>query len=806
MCVPYAVHQIVIDVWDYSTDDKKLTFRDPPGLLTGINKCEPFDCPGPDDAWLSGNITGNSTPNPISFAGAVVKRFGVNFGGTTAAVDNLGLPGASPAPNGIWIPDLAAPCDQYLVRASVTILDHGALLNANAHGNKNTGDWEYGDCIGKGYFISDVQPQVPLTSLLFGIGTPGAANWVPGCWGADNKPGNSKTGAVLIENPYAGQDVPFTLDEEFELRNLWGTYFKSRLEWIWTALDSDPANVSGYTQRLKTTTVSWTAEVRGDGNATAHATMKDAAGADLGWSAAKVDLNTASPDAIYEALRDGRAWADGDELKQLVANIVAFRRRELAGGPALVSVDGTNYVGAFRHPFFTEATCTEPVKDESDPDNIKRTYNVTLQIYNPWPGDFDGDIAGVLGDGKLRTGPYRITFDVNAPHQVTPAAKRQFGGASPGLGLGTMSQGQVKEVTDYQVICHNSKTLKEVVKSIRLHWGDLKYRGKVLNVDLITGGGGGSNVATMESAGRISRTASFDNITRGSRNNAPICRIYVTDWKPPGQNPGTPIAVSLPNCITDGATALPVRAPAGSDYKAFPRVGDLNQVLRFQPAKDTWWAEPWIVTVSKTSRANESNVKFDWMKDIGNLDFAAGTAAAYAANILCVGGPWNDGLDNDSDGKTDFDDTGKPDAGQPGGPECRVAGKINLNTAAPDTLQQLASGVGTSGLSGIAASRPLKSPAEVIASAATPSGIEARDEHFTRISNIATVRSDVFSVYGTVQIIDPTSNVNKVIPDTGIVRSRRFWALVDRSPSLAYPPTNKDNFIYPRILNFQWLD
>ncbi|GAG96115.1 unnamed protein product, partial [marine sediment metagenome] len=281
----------------------------------------------------------------------------------------------------------------------------------------------------------------------------------------------------------------------------------------------------------------------------------------------------------------------------------------------------------------------------------------------------------------------------------------------------------------------------------------------------------------------ISRTASFDNITRGSRNNAPICRIYVTAWKPPGEPPGTPIAVSLPNCITDGATALPVRAPAGSDYKAFPRVGDLNQVLRFQPAKDTWWAEPWIVTVSEANPATEPTVKFDWMKDIDNLDFAASTAAAYAANVLCVGGPWNDGLDNDGDEQTDFADTGKPDAGRTGGPEFRVAGKINLNTAIPDTLAAL-------DISEPA--KPIKSPAEVIASAATPSGIEARDEPFTRISNIATVRSDVFSVYGTVQIVDPTVKTSGVITDDGIVRSRRFWALVDRSPSLAYPPTDKD--------------
>ena len=180
------------------------------------------------------------------------------------------------------------------------------------------------------------------------------------------------------------------------------------------------------------------------------------------------------------------------------------------------------------------------------------------------------------------------------------------------------------------------------------------------------------------------------------------------------------------------------------------------------------------------------------MKDIANVAAGTGTAAAYAANVLSVGGPWNDGLDNDGDGETDLSDTGLS-----GGPEFRVAGKINLNTAVTETLSAL-------GLASLPA-KPIKSPAQVLTGAPMTNGLKYRDEPFALISNIATVRSDTFSVYGTVQIVDPTTQSDGVIPDTGIVRSRRFWALVDRSPSLAYPPGSA-NYIRPRILNFQWLD
>ncbi|HUU31562.1 MAG TPA: hypothetical protein VMY69_05615, partial [Phycisphaerae bacterium] len=742
----YAVHQMVLDVWEWDVTGtsaapvfnftgKLLTGREAtgnPATPPNSAACEPYDYPSAaTDPWLSTPIVLNATPAWISFGDKSATRFNIKFGtsatqsDTATWPDNLGFPVAAAArtANGLWIPDLAAPCDQYLIRASVTILDHGALLNMNAHGSKDTSEWEYGDCIGKGYFVSDpVPPVTDLNALLLGTGS------IPGCWGT-NGPGNSKTGAVLIENPAAGNDVPYTLDEEFELRNLWGTYFQSRLEQVWTTLLSNPANstTSAYASRLKTTTVSWTAEVRGD-TTDSHATMKDDGGGDLGWSAAKVDLNTASPDDIYQALLNGRAWNDDDnskaKLKQFVANLVTFRRKINAINITTVTIDGTDCVGAVRQPVFSEATCTGPVLDETDPDDIKRTYTIKVEVYNPWPGDYDGD-----PDGKLRT-DMRVTFDVNAPHQVLLAASAT---ASTFQNLTSPTAGDTccSPIVERRVVCHNNATLKDALKSIRLHWG-AAWQGKVLNLDIITNDANNTNINNLETPGRIYRNVDFVYESRGTKNNSPMLVFYVSDWKSGGTaDVGTKpirttslrknaIPIRFPNCVPSdtnnlflGVPGLPVRAPAGNDFKAFARVGDLNQVLRFTPGTTEWWAEPWICTVSRTTLTQENNVKFDWMKDINGLDTPGAVAAARAANVLCVGGPWNDGLDNDGDTETDFTDKGT-DTGRPGGPEFRVAGKINLNTAIPETLTALASGVGGTDLSGIIANRPFKSPAQIL--------------------------------------------------------------------------------------------
>jgi hypothetical protein len=215
-----------------------------------------------------------------------------------------------------------------------------------------------------------------------------------------------------------------------------------------------------------------------------------------------------------------------------------------------------------------------------------------------------------------------------------------------------------------------------------------------------------------------------------------------------------------------------------------------------------WWDKPWVVRATRDHLSSEDRFKFDWVR------------FPMAANCLCVGGPWADGIDNDGDGKTDLDDKGFVDDGGHGGPEFRVAGKINLNTATDLTMSGLLSGVGMPASAGAAIKglRPIDSVAKIVSVTGTVGGtaedakgaLEKRDLVFTRLSNIATTRSDTFSIYGTVQLVDVRLvTANNPLPR--IIQSRRFWAIVDRSPCLAYPPGTYRGTT-PRVLNFQWLD
>jgi hypothetical protein len=214
-----------------------------------------------------------------------------------------------------------------------------------------------------------------------------------------------------------------------------------------------------------------------------------------------------------------------------------------------------------------------------------------------------------------------------------------------------------------------------------------------------------------------------------------------------------------------------------------------------------------------TSASDEEKFKFNWKDTTG--DPAIGVSRVNAANVFTVSSmPWLDGIDNDGDLVKDASDTGQESkalSGRFGGPEIRIAGKINLNTASEATLNALGDGVGITGLASTVISQrssaPIKSVAELVDKLGSLSGpdaksdLEKRDLAFTRISNIASIRSDTFSIYGTVQYITPPRGTAPI----RVVKSRRFWALVDRSPTAAYPPTST-NFIHPRILNFQWMD
>ena len=868
--VDYVCHHLIWDLWDWDptkrTSDGMLlnntlnTVSDPLGSDPNLYSNEPYDCPGVLDPWLATTLTSATDASLPGFhysydaPAPSPKPYGLTFWGRDCVnlhnsssdpdgpPDNLGFPTSNPPGNGLWIPELAFPYDRGLIRISLTVQDHNALMNLNAHGN-NVGGWPYADAIGKGYFISDVSPSgASLSILLLGSGK--------GVWGPDGIPGNTYAGAALIENPsYKSSslgttdvDYPLTLDEEFALRKLAGTP-----GWTdWARL----ANVlldTSYQNRMLYTCVGWTSEVRGDGNATTPdhrlVTADDITNRpndSRDWSRHKFDLNGAvsidgtdrTAEWFLRALTDGRVMLGGARANQFAANVLAFRNRT---NKFEVNV-APSYVGARRQPLFTKVSAKKGV---TDPISGNTPWTVTVKVYNPWTGDNANPSSP-----KIITLGQRVVWDVNTHSPVPP-----FSATDPWITVGSSIPARMPGLTNYvlktptttTIIVPSGKTLSQELTEIRLEYPNLGGSGQTFILDRI------ENTEIQEIEKGIDtetfryRPIWVEEEWRGGNdptNQEPITVLYINDWLPAT---GTDrsftvteekasvtrnIPIRFPHSVDKTAWPLPPRSKTGP-YLAFLRVGDLNQVLCPKDDLEPFW--PWVPRVAKTSAhaddptQGEAALKFDWAAP----DDGSGYLLANAANVFAAVCPWSDGLDNDGDGKTDSDasclnpDQGSYDLakienlGRFGGPELRVAGKINLNTATDKTLDALASGVGVSSLKAAVQSLriagPIKSAALLLQDAsfrnsasdpAVKGWVEKRNLAFTRISNIATIRSDTFSIYGTVQYIEPPSDPSK---SSRLIKSRRFWALVDRSPCLAYNPTGS-KFIRPRILNFQWLN
>jgi len=787
--VEYACHYLVNDVWQVTGTGTSRKYL----LLTGAAGYEVYDYPGTDDAWLTDTITTTpAAPTNISFkqtAAPTPLPYGLTFNTTAAGCDNLGIGGT----NGVFIADLAFPFEGYVGRVSLTILDHGGLLNLNAHGNKAWTGGPGAEFLGLGYYISDVNPAYSaapisqLADILFGSGT------TLGRWGgATGTPNIPETGETCIEYPALGTNpnYPFTVDEEFELRRIQdnplnggspGTLALSRIE-----LMVPSGNSMSAVQRLMYTTVGWTSEVSGDGNATSH---RPAGTGALIWSRPKADVNRAKAQDIFEALNDNRVGTS-KQLGQLTANIIAFRSSGNSFKPiAVPGASGTPFVGADRQPLITEAGCSLTHASTEPGDN--NVYEIKVEVHNPWPGE----VTGI--PGPLNTGNMKVTIVADA--QNLPA---------------TMAPGACEVITKSISLSPADNIAN---KSIKLTTFGL---GKDVTLDEITG----TDMGNLASGGHLSRPVLMASETRGPGCEIPV--LYIRDWDtggaeafgtppPPATSADNTVPIRFPNSVTagdDGAVAvgpiLPPFASSGGNFRGIARLGDLDQILcpeNDSAAGDAFW--PWTNRVAKcTTTDGEAALKFNWKPKgaigVGTIDLS------LAANVLSVGGPWDDNLDNEGDSKIDAADTGYLGSpfGRSGGPELRVAGRINLNTATPGTLLAMNDGL-TLNSQLTLPTRPLRTPAEVLRNPPSSGASEARgylenrDWVFNRISNIATIRSDTYSVYGTVQL--------GTVPVGGstltVARTRRFWALLDRSVSLAYPPGHVA-YMHPRIMNFQWLD
>jgi len=703
-----------------------------------------------------------------------------------------------------------------------------------------------------------------LDKLLDGTAKP------PGLWQNPDKPYNDHQYEAVIENPGAYGDHPFTLDEEFELRRLTGTHFTSRLEEFGGGgLNCTPETVTNTraANRANLTTVSWTSEVRPDyetGGQFQQVETPLADGENPDWSPRKIDLNLDPIEEIRSAMTTGYVFDESDPMatefrNQLLANIAAFRDGR-GGDPLKPCQEAGNKVGAAPQPVFSKIQVridSQELDDKGEP--VSTVWAVEVQIISPWRGDVAGDTGGlsvgnvtltaVPGQGYVggidfeppfpKPGEAKMPPNAEAGNQWTHIAKVETKGAAPVstvlLRIELRAAGVPIDVIDSTVIAE----LSAADSRHRLIYHELEKRrpddpdDNAIDVvafgEWVQGDGGGG-MTGFSFAGEIPDNAVPVRFPRSVKISTDAEDMATRTLPAKGLPP-------YPPTVAGGGGAT-------SSFRAFARVADLNQVLypteenynKAQAGNREHFFWPWVTTVAEAAgkpMIEQEKVKFNW----NDNDPTPGTYSRMnAANVFCVGGPWLDRLDNDGDGETDeAADKGtgphdnEPEQGRFGGPELRVAGKINLNTATEATLRALANSFDMPEellwnyvKHFRSQNMPFVTPAQIVRHIATqnisdPLGVgreeaigmvERRDLPYTLISNIASVRSDTFSIYGTIEYGfvqgDPPNN-----SEFQVQRRRRFWALVDRSPCLAYPPGqlgSDEDFIRPRVLNFQWLD
>jgi hypothetical protein len=178
--VDYVCQALVRDVWEFDPVNRMYTGY----MLTGKYGTWPWDWPDPTaptaastpttpwpDAFLATNWSTTTAPTTItpaySFrtdvalptitAPIVGPPFNLKTWGRDTATgkpftgsatldgspNNLGIPktGATvlwyDPPNGLWIPELAFPFGSGVVRTSVTVVDHAAMVNLNARQHRH---------------------------------------------------------------------------------------------------------------------------------------------------------------------------------------------------------------------------------------------------------------------------------------------------------------------------------------------------------------------------------------------------------------------------------------------------------------------------------------------------------------------------------------------------------------------------------------------------------------------------------------------------------------------------------------------
>ncbi|KKL26146.1 hypothetical protein LCGC14_2398220, partial [marine sediment metagenome] len=240
--------------------------------------------------------------------------------------------------------------------------------------------------------------------------------------------------------------------------------------------------------------------------------------------------------------------------------------------------------------------------------------------------------------------------------------------------------------------------------------------------------------------------------------------VQVTNYGPPSGSPSKTVSLDDP------------RPPWSWASGTSNTIGAENDPSIFNPTfgSDNW---TYVTYPSSFVIANRrfSNKGYLCYIHTGNpwTSFAVDTTDVF--EYITITDPSMDGIDNDGDDDIDSADTGLQ-TGDIDGPEYRIHGLINVNTASTKVLQSLPNINSTIGDAIDTGGKPYTSIGDLVANVSqiTGAGTKWEEEETIRsISNLITTRSNVFTVYVTAQVTDDTG--------TDVFAEKRIMAIVDRS-------------------------
>ena len=250
---------------------------------------------------------------------------------------------------------------------------------------------------------------------------------------------------------------------------------------------------------------------------------------------------------------------------------------------------------------------------------------------------------------------------------------------------------------------------------------------------------------------------------------------------------------------------IPLSATAANPWyweSTVRSIGAKNSNFQPQDGDDGWeettptWSDSFLVANRRFS--NIGYLGFihrgkEWSSFIVNKDITENGGYPNVLQYITIIDPSMDNIDNDGDGDKDASDTGSQ-AGNFDGPEYRIPGLINVNTASVAVLKSLPDGSGGTLGNAIAiaiegsGSKPFKSIGDLVDNVTQITGAGTKwdkEKTFRSISNLITTRSNVFTVYVTAQITDEAMS--------NVFAEKRILAIVDRS-------------VYPiKVRYFRWI-